>query len=255
MYWKNFEATYQQLSSEYLKSLPISESLVEFLNEIRSLGIYKDQDEKIKKVLEMGCGTGSFTEYLAQNYNQVVGCDISQTAIKEAQQRLNRMNNVQLKNLNALTLGEAFPQDSFDLVVDSHLLHHLLNQKEREIYFKALKDIVRPQGLILIETPFLSKNNIFTEKFSLDESGILWESIDEIQNRDQYCELKVMDNSYYLPKWRLKDFLSLEDEIKKSGLVIKYFMVLENNKIIPDKDRNYSMLCDPGIVRIVASKE
>ncbi len=255
MYWKNFEINYQQLSPDYLNSIPVSESLIEFLTEIKNLSIYKDQDENFRNILEMGCGVGSFTEYLGKNYQNVTGCDVSVTAINSAKLKLKEQVNIKFQSLNASEVGSAFKKDSFDLVVDSHLLHHLLDANEREAYFKGLKRIVRPNGLILIETPFLAKNNIFTEKFNLDAGGILWESIGEVKNRDQYWSLKEMDNSYYLPKWRLMDFLALEAEIKRSGLVIKYFMVLENNKIIPDKDRNYSMLCDPGIVRIVASKE
>ena len=52
---------------------------------------------KCKRVLDLGCGTGRHTLFLAQNNFEVYGTDISQTAIDSTRQRALQLNfNVKL---------------------------------------------------------------------------------------------------------------------------------------------------------------
>lgn len=76
-----------------------------------------------KDVLEYGCGTGSYAFALADRGARVVGIDISNTAIEMAQARGYPRDNPRFQLGNAEALD--FPDQSFDVVVGTSIIHHL----------------------------------------------------------------------------------------------------------------------------------
>jgi SAM-dependent methyltransferase len=76
-------------------------------------------------VLEYGCGPGSYAFFLAELGASVVGIDISTTAIEQARAaaRERGAEGVEFRQLNAESLD--LPDDSFDLVCGTGILHHL----------------------------------------------------------------------------------------------------------------------------------
>jgi SAM-dependent methyltransferase len=102
-----------------------------------------------RRVLEYGCGPGSYAFFLAERGAQVTGIDISEVAIEQAAARaqneaLHRCD-FQVMNAEALT----FAADSFDLVCGTGILHHLdLDKAARE-----LSRTMRPQGRAIFIEP------------------------------------------------------------------------------------------------------
>jgi len=103
----------------------------------------------IKKVLDLGCGSGRHLIYLAERGFEVYGIDIAETGIKIAKDWLNE------KNLRAdLKIGsvyETLPYEDnfFDAVISIRVMHHARIEDIR----KAIKDIERvlkPNGLIFV---------------------------------------------------------------------------------------------------------
>lgn len=82
---------------------------------------------KNAKVIEYGCGEGSYAFKLAKNQAQsVVGIDISAVALAKARQQAaaeNLEDNLEFKVMNAENLE--FPPNSYDLICGSGILHHL----------------------------------------------------------------------------------------------------------------------------------
>lgn len=126
-----------------------------------------------KSVLEMGCGTGLFTAELIKTKNQITAIDISQDLLDIAQKRVGK---------NALFLvrdahQSGFPDNLFDFVVGSSVLHHFAVESALpEIY-----RIIKPGGKFMFTEPnmlnpqiFLQKNISFFKKMagdSLDETA------------------------------------------------------------------------------------
>src|SRR3954467_2093892 len=76
--------------------------------------------------LEYGCGTGSHSTTMAQNgATRVVAIDISDYAIEQARAQASRMGLTQTEYfvMNAEQLE--FPDNSFDLICGTAILHHL----------------------------------------------------------------------------------------------------------------------------------
>ena len=81
-------------------------------NYLRSL-LGKQQDGS---VLDVGCGNGFLTYYLEKVFDQVVGLDSSSAMLE--------INPCQKKVCGSV-MALPFDDKSFDIVVESHLLHHL----------------------------------------------------------------------------------------------------------------------------------
>lgn len=96
-------------------------------------------------ILDLGSGTGKNANYLAGIGNEVVGLEISPTAIKLAHSRAKEMN-VAVDYLTA-DIGEMYPfnSDYFDLVIDV-MSSNSLNEKERGIYLNEVHRVLKTGG-------------------------------------------------------------------------------------------------------------
>lgn len=104
-------------------------------------------------ILDVGCGNGFLTYYLTPLFGQSVGVDYSQAMLTA---------NPSTKTACASALALPFGDRSFDLVVASHLLHHLEADDRR----RAVQEMARVarRRLILYEP---NRNNPLMFLFGL----------------------------------------------------------------------------------------
>lgn len=101
------------------------------------------------RVLEYGCGPGSYALHLAGGSGHVTGIDISSTAIDlaRAQAREAGAYNVDFVQMDAERLE--FPDNTFDLVCGVAILHHLDLDKA----FSELARTMKPSGAAAFMEP------------------------------------------------------------------------------------------------------
>lgn len=109
------------------------------------------------KVLELGCGVGYFTEYLAQTGATVIANDISPDLLEVARERV-PAKNVIFKEENAYDL--TYEDASFDSVVGSSVLHHLEIEQALKECFRVLK----PGGTMFFTEPNLVNPQVYLER-------------------------------------------------------------------------------------------
>ena len=108
-------------------------------------------------VLELGCGTGSFTRELARSGADVVAIDVSPELLEIAKANYSAPN-VQYQIQNAYELS--YPDAAFDSVVGSSVLHHLeIGAALREIY-----RVLKPGGGISFTEPNMLNPQIAIQK-------------------------------------------------------------------------------------------
>src|SRR6266542_6097160 len=87
-------------------------------------------------VLELGCGTGSFTRELARSGAEVVAIDVSPELLEIATANCSAPNiQYQIQNAYSLSYSEAV----FDSVVGSSVLHHLEIKEALGDMYRVLK--------------------------------------------------------------------------------------------------------------------
>jgi SAM-dependent methyltransferase len=108
-------------------------------------------------VLELGCGTGYFTRELARSGADIVAIDVSPELLEIAEADC-PAENVRYEAQNACAL--TYPNDVFDSVVGSSVLHHLeINEALREIY-----RVLKPSGTIYFTEPNMLNPQIAVQK-------------------------------------------------------------------------------------------
>ncbi|MGE0269146.1 MAG: class I SAM-dependent methyltransferase [Candidatus Omnitrophota bacterium] len=108
-------------------------------------------------VLELGCGVGYFTEYLAQSGANIIANDISPDLLEVARNRVTS-SNVTFKLENAYELS--YRDAEFDAVIGSSVLHHLDIEKALIECHRVLK----PGGGISFTEPNILNPQIFLER-------------------------------------------------------------------------------------------
>ena len=117
---------------------------------IRMLGNVKG-----KKILDIGCGRGNLSFYLAQKGAHVVGIDLSKNFIDFCKNEMKRLNlEIDFRIMNAQIPD--FEDGSFDLIVGSRIVHHL---PDIELFFRECRRILKMKGHIIFIEP-LKKNPI-----------------------------------------------------------------------------------------------
>lgn len=92
--------------------------------------------KKIKnlEVLDVGASTGIIDNYLVPYFKSVVGIDIDKNAIKMAKEKFSNVKNLSFINADCLNLP--FKDQSFDIILCTHVYEHVPNPKKLflEIY-------------------------------------------------------------------------------------------------------------------------
>ncbi len=111
----------------------------------------KTPGAKLRKLLDLGCGDGSFTikcaDVLVIPDKNVYGIDAVPENVAKAKQR---GIDARCYNLNSRI---EFPDNQFDVVVASHIIEHLNNT---DLFLQEIYRVLKPGGYLVIATPNLA---------------------------------------------------------------------------------------------------
>lgn len=110
---------------------------------------YANQLVKNAKILDLGCGSGYGSEFLASTHRErtVIAADCSSRALRYC--RLMRKGaNLHFCKMDVGHL--AFPDESFDLVASFEVMEHLIDYK---LFLSEVKRVLKPGGYFVLATP------------------------------------------------------------------------------------------------------
>ena len=119
------------------------------------------KEKNLGEVLELGCGTGLYTEILKNNAKYVTATDFSKEMVDSAKKLRGNLKNVKYEMADATNLK--FKSKSFDTVVMANLLHIV---KDPEKVIKESNRVLKNRGKIIIthfaidELSFINKIKI-----------------------------------------------------------------------------------------------
>jgi 2-polyprenyl-3-methyl-5-hydroxy-6-metoxy-1,4-benzoquinol methylase len=107
------------------------------------------QNVKGKQILDIGCGLGEVSVYLATRGARVTALDLSQPMLDVAK-TLAKQHNVRIKTIHASIEDiSSLPGHSFDVVYVGNLFHHVDIRKALE----AVRHVLKPDGTLVCWEP------------------------------------------------------------------------------------------------------
>ncbi|ADQ14525.1 class I SAM-dependent methyltransferase [Halanaerobium hydrogeniformans] len=145
---------YSGFSKNYDKIFPLKENKLKLLDQTFS---YLKNDKKQTKLLDVGCGTGSYAVALAGKGYQVIGIDLDSEMIALAKNKQAGLSQTEAEDrldffvLGMLELKDKFSQDTFDgiYIIGNVLVH--LNKSEIKEFIHILRKLIKKEGKIVIQ--------------------------------------------------------------------------------------------------------
>jgi len=98
-------------------------------------------------VVEVGCGTGQMSLYLAHTDRVVVGVDISRAALRLGQDAARRFGITSVRFVETDLHQPGLKPESFDVVYSAGVLHHTA---EPAAAFASVARLARPGGMVIV---------------------------------------------------------------------------------------------------------
>jgi ubiquinone/menaquinone biosynthesis C-methylase UbiE len=110
-YWEDRSETFDQDTS-YIVGASLTNDIKRWL---------QNQFTPEDAVLELGCGTGTFSEAVAPRVRDLIATDMSEPMLRQARAKLGEHSNVRFQKQDAYKTG--FDESMFDAVLIVNLLH------------------------------------------------------------------------------------------------------------------------------------
>lgn len=151
------------------------------------------------KVLDFGCGPGSFLIPIAPYCKEIIGIDISKKFIEECTNNIKENGLTNAKSLHITPNVLPFKDETFNVIIMVDVIHHL---EDIEDNLEHLFCLLKPGGTVLIFEPNkLNPLMFLMHLFDKNERGLL-----RVGSPKRYHKL-------------LNPYINLE-EISYSGLVV-----------------------------------
>ncbi len=99
------------------------------------------------RVVEIGCGTGQMSLFLATADRRIVGADLTRASLDLAVAAASRYGLRRVRFVETDLRAPGLPRAGFDVVYSSGVLHHTPDPRAS---FRALADLARPGGVIVV---------------------------------------------------------------------------------------------------------
>ena len=135
-YWSRFPDTYDK-KMEYVVGKELRDEIIQELNRLPDLG----------ELVELGCGTGAFTETIVPKTKSMFATDLSDSLLAVARKRIGDHPKVTIQKENCM--ATSFPSEAIDTVFMANLIHVI---ESPGILLKECYRILRKNGMIVIVT-------------------------------------------------------------------------------------------------------
>ncbi len=102
------------------------------------------------KVLDIGCGSGTLTFYMANKGIKVLGIDISNKSVEKCKESAEFLKLQNLTSFKTMDFPDRSPGGLFDFVLLTEVIEHLENDN---LAIKKIHALLKPRGILLLTTP------------------------------------------------------------------------------------------------------
>ncbi len=151
-------------------------------------------------VLEIGCGSGLFTEHFAQTGATILAIDISSNLLTSARSRGLPENRI---TFSEKSFDDIHKDGRYDAVIGSSVLHHL----EIETAFSQIYRLLKPGGRMSFAEPNMLNPQIFMERkfrnffpqVSPDETAFIRYSLKKVLKKVGFADIRILPFDWLHP--------------------------------------------------------
>jgi SAM-dependent methyltransferase len=111
--------------------------------------IFIENNSKLNKVLDVGCGTGTHLKNLFKDGRIFYGIDISKEMIELANNKFRNYSSCYFKNCSIDKFTET---NNFDTIISMfNIVNHILDRKDLELYFKSISGLLSIDGVFIFD--------------------------------------------------------------------------------------------------------
>lgn len=145
---------YDELSKYYDEVFPYSKLTKDFLSDVLKESISKDLNkENSVRVLDIACGSGTYTIELSKESDEAIGIDLDDLMIIKAKEKAleNNVSNVKFYVMNMLDIDNIESNFSLAFCIGNSLVH-LKDRKEVAQFFNKVYSKLNDGGSLVIQT-------------------------------------------------------------------------------------------------------
>ncbi len=178
------------------------------------------------KVLDIGCGTGPVSCFLAQQGYNVDGFDISRTAIEIARTKAEDLGLDIHYSVDDICHISITGSDIYDIVIDTHCMHCITYDSDRHAALTNIFRLLKKGGYFIVETMSIEDPSLWPLNGRIDKQGIVWREV----NEDYPYEKVRFEDKYWICTRRIMSPSDLEDELIQAGLLIEHSEIHEDEE-------------------------
>lgn len=119
----------------------------------RTISVFKNKIQTISnltgdKLLDVGCGDGSFTLPLSDNFRKVMAIDVQQNFIDSFKKKVGHTDKFEIFNMSAEKMD--FENNTFDIIITIETIEHIPDLKKAASEFYR---VLKPGGELIITCP------------------------------------------------------------------------------------------------------
>lgn len=190
LYWNNLYFEFHNQQNNNRNSIWDSSASPYLINIIPFL-----REKGVKKIMDTGCGDGrNLIGLLSSGFDEVVGVDFSEEALKIARKNVSQFNNVKLYNFSLDNIQ--LPENSFDAIICDNVLTHIHDvSKVLEQFHK----LVKPGGYVLLEFTSVKDPN-YGKGEQVSKNAFLYKGVYFKLYESVECESIVSDAKFKILK-------------------------------------------------------
>ena len=162
---------------------------------------FADRPANRLRALDLGSGMGRNSMYLAQKFGSVVGIDYSRSAVEQSKRLADTLDK-SIDFVQADAIGELpFPNDTFDLIIDSFTSTSIQGSENRELFAKECERLLTPQGLLLmrsVSTEDITESRLIKSNPGPDVNSSIWPGTNKFQKNYSAAEILELHNGLEL---------------------------------------------------------
>lgn len=215
-------------------------NIINEINQINTVGT---------KVLDIGCGAGTVSFYLASKGYKVFGIDISDKAIRNCQNSAKEMNMTETTEFKVMNFPYETPRKKFDFVLLTEVIEHL---EDDEVALNKIFSMLNKNGVVLITTPSANAPLYrlgLTNKFDKEVGHLRRYNLSELEKKCNKAGFKVI--SVDKKEGILRNFLFINPV---AGNLIRVINKFKLSSIVTILDNIFLKLFGESDLFIVAQK-